>query len=102
MRLTLLTILSISLYAQEIKPLVPTTGPKPIGPYSPGISYADYVFVSGQGVGDGSGKRPVDTRGQAIQCMNNVRNVLRLGQLDLANVFSLQVYLTDKSQEATV
>jgi 2-iminobutanoate/2-iminopropanoate deaminase len=83
----------------DLKALAPTSGPKPVGPYSPGISAGDFVFVSGQGVGDGSGKRPTDTRAQAIQCMNNVRSILRLGQLDLANVFSLQIYLTDKAQE---
>ena len=102
MRSVILAFLSISIYGQDIKALFPTSGPKPIGPYSPGISLGDFVFVSGQGVGDGSGKRPADTRGQAIQCINNVRNILRLGQMDLANIFSLQVYLTDKSQEAIV
>jgi 2-iminobutanoate/2-iminopropanoate deaminase len=99
MRIVLLAILSIAVYGQELKPLFPTTGPKPVGPYSPGIAFGDFVFVSGQGVGDGSGKRPTETRGQAIQCMNNVRNILRLGQMDVANIFSLQIYLTDKSQE---
>jgi 2-iminobutanoate/2-iminopropanoate deaminase len=99
MRYALLAILSISVFGQDIKPLFPTTGPKPVGPYSPGLAIGDFVFVSGQGVGDGTGKRPADTRGQAIQCMNNVRNILRLGQMDLANVFSLQIYLTDKAQE---
>ena len=102
MRIVLLAILSISIYGQEIKPLIPTTGPKPVGPYSPGLSFGDFVFVSGQGVGDGSGKRPADTRGQAIQCLNNVRNILRLGQMDVANIFSLQIYLTDKAQEPIV
>ena len=99
MRIVLLAILSIAVYGQELKPLFPTSGPKPVGPYSPGIAFGDFVFVSGQGVGDGSGKRPTETRGQAIQCMNNVRNILRLGQMDVANIFSLQIYLTDKSQE---
>ncbi len=102
MRTVLFAVLSISIYGQELKPLFPTSGPKPVGPYSPGIAAGDFVFVSGQGVGDGSGKRAADTRGQAIQCVNNVRNILRLGQMDLANVFSLQIYLTDKSQEAIV
>lgn len=86
----------------EVRVLFPTTGPKPVGPYSPGLAVGDFVFVSGQGVGDGSGKRPTETRAQAVQCMNNVRNILRLGGMDLANIFSLQVYLTDKSQEGVV
>lgn len=86
----------------DIKVLFPTNGPKPVGPYSPGLAVGDYVFVSGQGVGDGSGKRPTETRAQAVQCMNNVRNILKLGGMDLANIFSLQVYLTDKSQETVV
>ena len=102
MRIALLAVLSLSIYGQEVKPLFPTSGPKPVGPYSPGIAIGDYVFVSGQGVADGSGKRPADTRGQAIQCINNVRNILKLSQLDLANIFSLQIYLTDKSQETVV
>lgn len=99
MRIVLLAVLSIAVFGQEVKPLAPTTGPKPVGPYSPGIGWGDFVFVSGQGVGDGTGKRPTETRAQAIQCMNNVRNILRLGQMDLANIFSLQIYLTDKAQE---
>ncbi|WP_051670833.1 RidA family protein [Bryobacter aggregatus] len=102
MRLALLAVLSFSISAQEIKPLFPATGPKPVGPYSPGIAVGEFVFVSGQGVLDSAGKRPADTRSQAIQCINNVRNILKLGHLDLANIFSLQIYLTDKSQEAIV
>lgn len=102
MRIVLLAILSIVVYGQDIKPLIPTSGPKSVGPYSPGLAFGDFVFVSGQGVGDGSGKRPADTRGQAIQCLNNVRNVLKLGQMDVANVFSLQIYLTEKAQEPIV
>lgn len=102
MRYALLAVLSISVFAQEIKPLLPTTGPKPVGPYSPGIAVGDFVFVSGQGVADGSGKRPADTRTQAIQCVNNVRAILRMGGLDLANVFSLQIYMTDKGQEPII
>lgn len=95
-------LISVALFGQEIKPLFPSSGPKPVGPYSPGLAFGDYVFVSGQGVSDGSGKRPADTRGQAIQCLNNVRNILKLGQLDIANISSLQIYLTDKGQEAIV
>jgi len=102
MRIVLLAILSITVYGQEIKPLAPTSGPKPVGPYSPGIQFGDFLFVSGQGVGDGSGKRPTETRAQAIQCLNNVRNILRLGQMDVANIFSLQIYLTDKAQEPII
>jgi 2-iminobutanoate/2-iminopropanoate deaminase len=102
MRIVLLAILSIAVYGQDIKPLAPTVGPKPVGPYSPGIAFGDFVFVSGQGVGDGSGKRPTDTRAQAIQCLNNVRNILKLGQQDLANIFALQIYLTDKAQEPII
>lgn len=98
----LFLLLCTGLAAQEIKVLAPANGPKPIGPYSPGLGAGDYVFVSGQGVGDGTGKRAADTRGQAIQCLNNVRAILRVGQMDLANVFALQVYLTDKAQEAMV
>ena len=103
MRIVLSALLfSLVVFGQEIKPLFPSSGPKPVGPYSPGIAFGDYVFVSGQGVNDASGKRPADTRGQAIQCVNNLRNVLKLGQLDIANITALQIYLTDKVQEAIV
>ncbi len=100
-RFLLLAAVPIFVFAQsgEIRALIPTNGPKPVGPYSPGLAIGDYVFVSGQGVSDGSGKRPSDTRAQIIQCMNNVRNILRLGQMDLANVFNLQILYTDKAQE---
>jgi 2-iminobutanoate/2-iminopropanoate deaminase len=89
-------------WGQEIKPLIPATGPRPVGPYTPGLSYGDFTFVSGQGVGDGSGRRPSDMRGQVIQCLNNIRNILRVSGLDLANIFSLQIYYTDKAQEAVI
>ncbi len=102
MRIALLAILSISLSAQEIRPLIPTSGPRPVGPYSPGLAYGDFAFVSGQGGGDGSGKRPTDPRSQTIQCLNNIRNILRLAGQDLANIFSLQIYLTDKAQEPII
>ena len=103
MRIVLSALLfSLVVFGQEIKPLFPSSGPKPVGPYSPGIAFGDYVFVSGQGVNDASGKRASDTRGQAIQCVNNLRNVLKLGQLDIANITALQIYLTDKVQEAIV
>lgn len=87
----------------EIRALRPAAGPRPVGPYSMGIAAGDFVFVSGQGVGAGDGKgRPSEMRAQVINCFNNVRNILRMGQMDLANIFSLQIYYTDKAQEAVL
>jgi enamine deaminase RidA (YjgF/YER057c/UK114 family) len=104
-RLLILLVCLNSLDAQrlEVKALRPAAGPRPVGPYSMGIAAGDFVFVSGQGVGTGDGKgRPSDPRAQVINCLNNVRNILRMGQMDLANIFSLQIYYVDKAQEPII
>ena len=35
------------------KRLIAPPGPKPVGPYSPGIMAGDFLYVSGQGARDG-------------------------------------------------
>ena len=51
MRLFLtLALFAAHVFAADKHTIAPTTGPKPIGPYSPGISAGKYLYISGQGV----------------------------------------------------
>ena len=76
------------------KPVFPP-GPKPIGPYSPGLLAGGMMYVSGQGARDAANKLPPTVDAQIRQCLDNVKGVLAGGKLTLENVVSANVYLTD-------
>src|SRR5262252_1337059 len=42
-------------------------GPKPVGPYSPGIMAGDFLYVSGQGARDKDARLPDTVEGQVRQ-----------------------------------
>ena len=50
--------------------LIAPPGPKPVGPYSPGIVAGDFLYVSGQGARDREGKLPATADGQIRQRVN--------------------------------
>jgi reactive intermediate/imine deaminase len=69
---------------------------KPHGrPYSSAIQVGDTVYVSGQGSQDVGGKQPEGFPAQVRQCLQNIRNILQGGGMDLENVVWMHVYLTD-------
>src|ERR1039458_3489155 len=41
--------LAASLAGADIVPVVPKSGPRPVGPYTPGVFADDYLYISGQG-----------------------------------------------------
>ena len=51
------------------KRVIAPPGPKPVGPYSPGILAGDFLYVSGQGGRDAEGKLPATIEGQARQTL---------------------------------
>jgi 2-iminobutanoate/2-iminopropanoate deaminase len=71
--------------------------PKPVGPYSPGISFERLVFVSGQGATDPATGRLVgdDVAAQTEQCLKNVQAILEAAGTSLQHVLRCGVFLLD-------
>lgn len=68
-------------------------GPKPIGPYSPGILAGDFLYVSGQGGRDAEGRLPATIEGQVRQTLQNVKAIVEAAGLKMEHVVYSQVYL---------
>lgn len=93
-------LVSVLAGAPAIKTVFPP-GVKPVGPYTPGLSTSDMLYVSGQGARDASGKLPDTFDAQVRQCLENVKAVLQTGGLKTDHVVFTQVYLADiKNYEA--
>lgn len=89
------------------------TAPRPVGAYAHARRVGDLLFLAGIGprvpgtdeipggpVRDAKGKpRAYDIRAQTRQCIENVRAVLRESGADLADVFDVQVFLTDMDRD---
>ena len=79
--------------AVERRVVVPSGGPKPVGPYSPGILAGDYLYVSGQGMRRPDNSVPDDNDSRIRQCLTNVRNIVEAAGLTMEHVIYSQVYL---------
>jgi len=75
--------------------LIAPPGPKPVGPYSPGIVAGDFLYVSGQGARDRDGALPATPDGQVRQTLDNVKLIVEAAGLTLEHVVYSQVYLAD-------
>jgi reactive intermediate/imine deaminase len=75
------------------KRVIAPPGPKPVGPYSPGILAGDFLYVSGQGARDSDGKLPSAADGQVRQTLENVKLIVEAAGLTMAHVVYCQVYL---------
>ncbi len=73
--------------------------PAAIGPYSQGIAAGSMIFVSGQlGMDPGTGELVGDGVGaQARRALENLRQVLSAAGVQLTQVVSVDVFLTDMS-----
>ena len=71
--------------------------PKPIGPYSPGITLDRLVFVSGQGATDPATGRLAgpDVETQTEQVFRNIQAILEAAGTDLSRVLRCGVFLVD-------
>ena len=88
-----LLLLNVFAAVTERKVIVPANAAKPVGPYSPGISAGDYLYVSGQGIRDAQNNVPVGVAAQAKQCLENVKAIVEAGGLTLEHVVHMQLYL---------
>jgi 2-iminobutanoate/2-iminopropanoate deaminase len=70
--------------------------PTPLGPYSPGITVGNLVFVSGQAGRDpATGNIPDDVEAQTEQALRNVEAILVAAGSSLAHVVRCGVFLKD-------
>ena len=86
-----------------LRPLNPSSIRAPFARYSHGVEVAPakkLVFCSGQlGVGP-DGVAPADLEGQAENCFENLRTILRAAGLDLADIVRLNAYVTRREDMA--
>jgi 2-iminobutanoate/2-iminopropanoate deaminase len=77
---------------------------KPIGPYSPGMSAGDLVFISGQIPLDGATGKLVegDVSAQARQSLENLKAVLEAAGITFGHVIKTTIFLTDMADFAAV
>src|SRR5262245_56819008 len=93
---------AVGISADRPGPLQPTSdpqkrviappGPKPVGPYSPGIMAGDFLYVSGQGARDRDGRLPESVDAQVKQTFENVKTIVEAAGLTMAHVVYSQVY----------
>lgn len=76
------------------KPVVPTVGPKPVGPYTPGIQAGDFLYVSGQGARNHANEMPPDFATQTRNCFQNVRAIVEAAGFTMNDVVYGQFYLS--------
>ena len=97
MRWLLSLLLILPALADEIRVITPPGGVK-VGPYSLGIVAGDYLYVSGQGAIDASGKMPATFEAQTRLTFDNIRGVVAAAGLTMDHVVYAQVYLADMSK----
>ena len=98
MRLALLAVSTVLLLAQapRFRPVF-SAGPKPIGPYSPGLWAGDRLYVSGQGARTADGQMARDAEAQIRQTLDNVKGIVEAGGLTMDHVVFAHTYLADLS-----
>lgn len=71
--------------------------PKPIGPYSAGVAYGNFVFTAGQlGIDPQSGEIvPGGIQAETRQALTNIKNILEASGSSLEKVVKTTVYLRD-------
>jgi reactive intermediate/imine deaminase len=84
------------------KRVIAPPGPKPVGPYSPGILVGDFLYVSGQGARDAEGNMSATIDAQVRQALHNVQAIVEAAGLTMEHVVYSQVYLDDMAHYDTM
>lgn len=84
-----------ALVMAQFQPVVSATGPRPDGPYSPGLWAQDYFYVSGLGPRDADGRIAPGFEAQARQVMENVKKTVEAAGLTMEHLVYTHVYLRD-------
>jgi len=72
-----------------------SSGPKPIGPYSPGLWTGERLYVSGQGARTADGRLPEGAEAQIRQTLDNVKAIVEAGGLTMDHVAFSHTYVAD-------
>lgn len=86
-------------FAGDKRAIAPSTGPKPVGPYSPGVLSGESLYVSGQGAKKADGTIPATVDDQLRNCFENIKTVVEAAGLTMEHIVMAQVYLTDAKSE---
>ena len=102
----LLLLLSLSLLALAQTPpfarVFPGNGPKPIGPYSPGLWARDRLYVSGQGSRGADGQLPPTPEAQIRQTLDNVKAIVEAAGLTMDHIVFSHIYYQDLAHYDTL
>src|ERR1700733_10255618 len=88
-------LLAGSVFGAEARAIVPAAGAPIGGPYSPGVSVGDYLYVAGQGAHAANGSMPDTFAGQVRQVLDNVKGIVEAAGLTMDHVVYTQVHLED-------
>ena len=104
MKLLLLVLLSLSVFAQtpRFARVFPGNGPKPIGPYSPGLWAGDRLYVSGQGSRGADGQLPSTPEAQIRQTLDNVKAIVEAAGLTMDHIVFSHIYYQDLAHYGTL
>ena len=102
MRLFTALLVAFTLMAAEKAAIFPKVGPKPVGPYTPGVMANGVLYVSGQGARDAGNQMAATFEGQTRQCLENVKAIVEGGGLKMSDVVYGQVYLADMTNFAAM
>ncbi|MBY0502293.1 MAG: hypothetical protein K2X03_00180 [Bryobacteraceae bacterium] len=101
----LILVLSLSLLAVAQAPRfsrVFSSGPKPIGPYSPGLWAGNRLYVSGQGSRNAAGDLPATPEAQIRQTLDNVKAIVEAAGLTMDHIVFSHIYYQDLAHYATL
>jgi reactive intermediate/imine deaminase len=91
----LLALWFASAMPAQIRAVIPAGGPKPVGPYTPGVMAGDYLYVSGQGARRPDGEMPSEFDEQVRRTLENVKTIVEAAGLTMEHVVYTHVYLED-------
>ncbi len=84
------------LLAADIKVVAPPNATV-VGPYSPGLQTADFLYVSGQGARNAEGKFAESAEQQVLDCLKNIQSIVEAAGLTMDHIVYTQVYVKDTS-----
>jgi 2-iminobutanoate/2-iminopropanoate deaminase len=85
--------------AERAQPVINTSLPTPVGPYSPGMVFGNLVFVSGQAGRDpATGALADDVTAQTEQALKNIATILEAAGTSLQHVLRCGVFLVDMTE----
>src|SRR5687768_11092467 len=82
------------LLAADIKVIAPPNATV-VGPYSPGLQTADFLYVSGQGARNAEGKFAENAEQQVLDCLQNIQAIVEAAGLTMDHIVYTQVYVKD-------